>query len=170
MRLLEHRRQGGEVLELNVDPLNLGLAPTLHGLEGAGPDQGQARLALPADIDVNGVVKGRTRADELSVLLHQVDEIPVQAGVEPRREARGDIRGQHGRAEENGVEAMAPDQVRGHVHAGLRKRCLERAILGDKNLCGTEPARLRRQTLDRGAGDQRRDVAFQLGSLAEDAE
>ena len=82
-------------------------------------EQLQPRLALPADLDVDGVVEGRPLADELPVVLRQVDEIPVQAGIEPRGEARGDVRGQHRGAKENGIEALSPEQVRGHVHTRL---------------------------------------------------
>ena len=119
MRLLDHLRLGGEVLQLDSHLLDLGLAPALDRLEAAGADQPQPRLALPADLDVDGVVEGRPLADELPVVLRQVDEIPVQAGIEPRGEARGDVRGQHRGAKENGVEALSPDQIRGHVHTRL---------------------------------------------------
>ena len=93
MGLLDHLREGGEVLELHVDPLDLGLGRALDRLEGAGADQRQARLAFPPDVDVDGVVERRPLADELPVLPRQVDEVPVETGVETRRETRGDVGG-----------------------------------------------------------------------------
>ena len=65
---------------------------------------------------------------------------------------------------------MSPDQVRGHVHTGLWQRRLERRVVRDVDLGRTEAARLRRQALDAGAGDQCRDVAAELSGLGQHAE
>src|SRR4029079_15063414 len=53
VRLLEHRRLGREVLELDRALRDFGLARiAVDRLEGAGADQCQPGVALPADLDV----------------------------------------------------------------------------------------------------------------------
>ena len=92
VRLLEHRRLRREVLELDRELGDLGLARVaVDGLERAGTDQREPGLALPADLDVDRVAEGRPRPDERAVPLLEVDEVPVQAGVEPGGEAGRDI-------------------------------------------------------------------------------
>jgi len=170
VRLLDHGRQSGEVLQLDIHLLDPGLPPALDRLEGAGADQRQPRLALPADVDVDRVVKGGSLADELPVLLRQLDEVPVQARVEPRRKPGGNVGRQHRGAEENRVEAMSADQVCGHVHARLGQRRGKRRVVGEVDLRSAEPGRLRRQALDTRARDQRRDIVAELSRLAEHAQ
>ena len=104
VRLLDHRRAEREVLELDVDVLDLGLAARLLRVEGARTDQRQPRLARPADVDVDGVAERRPLPDQAPVLLDEVDEVPVEPGVEPGGEPGGDVGREHGRGEEDGVE------------------------------------------------------------------
>src|SRR5204862_3337880 len=54
--------------------------------------------------------------------------------------------------------------------AGLRQRYIERRVVREIDLRGAEPACLCGQALDTRAGDQRRDVAVELGRLAEHTE
>src|SRR5262249_36420903 len=61
-------------------------------------------------------------ADELVAVQREVSQVPVQAGVEARREPGRDVRGEHRRGEEHGVRARALDERRKRVDAWLRKR------------------------------------------------
>ena len=78
------------------------------GLERARADEADRRGALPADVDHDRVAEGGTLPDETAVLLDEVDEVPVQPGVEPRGEAGGDVGREHGRGEQHRVVAALP--------------------------------------------------------------
>jgi len=114
------RRLLGPVLDLYVDLRHLGGAADLLGLEGPGADQGEARLALPADVEEDGVLERGPLAHELPILLDDIDEVPVEARVEAGGKAGGHVGGENGRAEEDFVEANRLDQAREHVDARLR--------------------------------------------------
>ncbi len=88
--------------------VDLGAPAGLDRLEGARADEREPRLALPADLGDHGVAERGPLADELAVLELEVDQVPVEACVEPRGEARGDVRREDGCAEEDGVETLGP--------------------------------------------------------------
>ena len=97
----------------------------------------------PADVHEHGVAERRPLADELAVAKLEIGEIPVQPRVEARREPGRDVRGEHGRAEEHGVRALALDERRERVHARLRERGRERRVLAREDLRGAERTGLR---------------------------
>ena len=105
---------------------------------------------------------------ELPVPFLEVDEIPVQPGIEPRREAGGDVRREHARPEEHGVEALVAHELREHVHPRLRQRRLERRIVGDVD--GRRTGGLGGGAADTRAGDDSADLAAELDGLGEHAE
>src|SRR4029077_12422953 len=88
----------------------------------------------PADVHVNGVLQRGTLAHELVVLLHEVDEVPVDAGIEPGSEAGRDIRGEHRVAEEDRVDSLVSNELCDHVDARLRQRRLELRVVCDVDL------------------------------------
>ena len=114
---------------------DLGLAAALGGLERAGADE-RERGARPSSRRRRTTVSpsaGRLPTS-LPSSLREVDEIPVQAGVEPGGKAGGDVGRQHGRGEQHGVVAACLDHLREHVDARLRQRRLERRVVGDPDL------------------------------------
>ena len=162
MRLLEHRRLRREVLEVDRDLGDLGLTRVPPDrLERAGTDQREPGLALPADLDVDRVAEGRARPDEGAVALFEVDEVPVQAGVEPGGEAGRDIGGQHRRGEEHRVVGAFFDHLFEHVHAGLWERRLEGRVVRDPDLAGA--VGLAGECGDPGARDHAVGVAERRG-------
>src|SRR5215470_5207934 len=150
---------------MDFDLLDVRLDGALGRVESAGTKKRQPRLTRPADVDVDGVVERRALADETTLLLHEIDEIPVEAGVEPRSEAGRDVGRQHCRAEQDRVEATSTDQVRGHVHTRLWEWLLERRIVRDVHLARAVATGLLGQSLDARACDQRRDLAAELNRL-----
>ena len=135
------RADVGEVFERDRCILHFRRAAGGVRVERARAEERDPRLGLPADVHEDGVLQGGTLADELAVLLHEVAEVPVQAGVEPGGKSRRDIRGEHGVAEEHGVDALVADQLREHVDPRLRQRRLELRVVGDVDLRGAELAR-----------------------------
>ncbi len=100
----------------------------------------------------------------------EIDEIPVETGIEARGEARCDVGGEHGGAEEHVGEALGLDELGEDVDPRLRKRRLESGIVGDEDARGSvAPDRLG-HALDAGAEEHRGDVVPELRRLAEDAE
>src|SRR5205085_12689830 len=91
VRLLEHLRRLREVLERHAHLFHLRVAAALGRVEGAGAEEREPRLALPADVDVDRVFERGALADEAAVLARDVREVPVQARVEPRGEAGGRV-------------------------------------------------------------------------------
>ena len=135
-----------------------------------GADEREARLALPADLRDHGVAERGPLADELAVLELEVDEVPVETGVEARREAGGDVGGEDGCAEDDVVEPLGLDELGEDVDPRLRERRLEGGIVGDEDAGGAvAPDRLG-HALDAGAEEHRRDVVPELRRLAEHAE
>src|SRR4051812_11331450 len=131
------------VLVLDRDVLDLRLAArAFPGVERAGAEEREPRLRLPADVDENGVLESRSLSDERAVTRVDVDEIPVEAGIEPRRKACRDVGGEHRVREEHGVVAAVAHDLRQHVDARLRQRRLERVVFSDVHLSGPEPSRL----------------------------
>src|SRR5579862_2143115 len=126
VRLLDHARLGGEVLERDVDRLHVRGPSRLLRVERAGAEQREPRRARPADVDEDGVLQRRPLADEIG---GHVDEIPVETGVESRGKARGDIGGEHGVGKEHGVVVRC--ELGDDVDARLRQRRLERGVVGD---------------------------------------
>ena len=142
------------------DVRDLGLAAAgRRRVERAGAEEREPRRARPADVGVDGVLQRRALADELAVLELDVDEIPVEPGVEARREPGGDVGREDGVGEEDGVVAAVLDDLREHVDARLRQRLLDLAVLADPDLRGAELPGLGRERLRALAGDHGRDVA-----------
>src|SRR5262249_9810687 len=75
VRLLDHRRLGREVLELDRRLHDLRLAAGGGRLERARPHDADAGLSLPTHVDVDGVAERRPLADQLAVLADEIDEI-----------------------------------------------------------------------------------------------
>ena len=167
MGLLEHRRPGGEVLELDRRLDDLGGTAARSGLERARADEADRRGALPADVDHDRVAERGTLPDEAAVLLDEVDEVPVQPGVQPRREAGGDVGREHGRGEQHGVVAALFDHFREDVDARLRERRLEDRVVGDPDLRGA--GGLRGEIAHARAGDHPGRLT-ERGRLGQDAE
>src|SRR5207248_4640688 len=71
VRLLEHLRGLGEVVERGARLLDLGLAARLLRVEGARAEEREPRLAAPADVDVDRVLERRPLAHEPPVLAHE---------------------------------------------------------------------------------------------------
>ena len=84
VRLLDHDRLLGEVLDLDRDLGHLCTAAGLGRLECARADEREARLALPADLRDHGVAERGPLADEPAVPELEIDEIPVETRVEAR--------------------------------------------------------------------------------------
>ena len=115
-------------------------------LEAARPEEREPRLRGPADVDDDGVSERRALADELPILLDEVDEVPVQARVQPRRQTGGDVRGQDARGEEHRVEPVLLDERCEHVDARLRQRRREARVVGDEHRLRAEPPASRRHS------------------------
>src|SRR5829696_8380354 len=78
---LDHRRCRRKVLELGVDLFDLGLPAGLLWIEGSGADQSEPRLRAPADVHEDRVAERRALADQDAVLLDEVGEVRLQAGL-----------------------------------------------------------------------------------------
>ena len=152
------------------DVLDLGLAARLHRLEGARADEREPRLAFPGHVDVDGVLQRGPLAHQLAVAQLEVDEVPVEPRAQAGGEAGGDVGRQHGRAEEDGVEALPLHEPGEHVDARLRERRGERRIVGGVGPRGAVAAGLRGELRDPGAGHDRGHVPAELRCLREDAE
>src|SRR5439155_3625546 len=61
---------------------------------------------------------------ERVALLDQIDEVPVQAGIQPSRKGGGDVRREHRLREQDRVEALVANELRKHVdpRRGQRRR------------------------------------------------
>ena len=129
MRLLDHPRLGGEVLELHRHVLGLGDTATRDRIKRPRSEERDARLGRPADLDVHGILERRSRSDELPVVVGDFDEVPVQSGVETRRESRRRVRGEHRVREQDRVHALGTDELREHVDARLRHRRFELRVV-----------------------------------------
>jgi len=103
-------------------------------IERAGTKERDARLRRPADVHVDRVLQCGTLPHELAVLLPEVDEIPVEAGIESSRQRGRNIGGEHRVAEEDRVDSLVPDELRDHVDSRLRQRCLELRVVCDVDL------------------------------------
>ena len=101
----------------------------LGRIERARADERDARLGGPADVDVHRVAERGPLPDELPVRTFEIDQIPVQAGIEARGEPRGHVGGEHGAGEEDGVEAFVLHERRERVHPGLGKRSVQLGIV-----------------------------------------
>ena len=136
------------------------------------PERTSAMRGSPFQVDLrdDGVLQRRPLAHERSVSQLEVDEVPVEPGAEPRRQAGGHVGREHGRAEEDGVEALVPDEPGEHVHPRLRERSGERGVVGGVDLRGAEPPGLGGELPDAGAGHDRGDVAAELRRLRQHAE
>src|SRR4051794_19659000 len=170
LRLLADDLRGGTVrLELRLDLLDLRLAAARRGgVEAAGAEERDPRRRRPPDVDVDGVLQRRALAGEVA---REVDEIPVEAGVEACGEAGRDIGGEHRVREQDGFVAVLLHDLREHVDARLRECLLELFCLGDENLPGAELARFARERLRVLADDDGGDVCVaEGGRLREDAE
>ncbi len=138
----------------DVDLLDLRLAARAGGrVEGAGAEERDARRRLPADVDEHGVLEGGALADERAVARLEVDEVPVEARVEPCGEAGSDVGGEDGVREEHRVVAAVLHDLRDDVDARLRQRRLERVAVGDVHGCGAVAAGFRREGLDAAADE-----------------
>ena len=105
-------------------------SPTLGRLEGPGADEREPRLALPADLDEDGILERWALADELGAAELEVDGVPVEPGAEAGGEPGGYVGGEHRGAEEHRVEAFVRDELRQDVHARLGQRGGERRVVG----------------------------------------
>ncbi len=76
----------------------------------------------PAHVDEHRVGERRPFSDTARV---EIDEVPVETGLEPRGEARRNVRRQHRLCEENRAVAPVAHDPREHVDTGLRQRRLE---------------------------------------------
>src|SRR5581483_2075517 len=137
-------------------------------LEAPRPEERQPRRLLPADLHVDAVAEGRPSADEAAVALGDVDEVPVEPGVEPRGQPGRHVGGEHGGREEHVVEGLGANEPGEHVHPRLRQRRLQARIIRDEDASGA--GGLRGRALDRGAADDARDLAAELRRLREHAE
>ena len=99
--LVDHPRVRRVVFERDGHVFDLSRAPGLTRVERPGAEQRDARLRRPADVDVDGVLERGPLADEPSVLLCEVDEVPVDARVEARGKTGGDVCREHGVAEQH---------------------------------------------------------------------
>ena len=99
-----------------------------------------------------------------------VGELPVEPGVEPRGETRGDVAAEDRLGEEDVVEAALLDDLRDHVHARLRQRRVEARVVGHVDRLRPVRARPGREALDAAADDHAGDVAAQRGRLRQHAE
>ena len=125
----------------------------------------EPRLARPADVDVDGVLQRGALADELAVAALEVDEVPVEPGVEARGEAGGDVRRENRRAEEHGVEALVARRAGEDVHARLGQRRRERRVVRDVDLRRAVARRPVGEPAHARAGDDGGDVAAELRRL-----
>ena len=142
----------------------------LGGVERARANQREARLRRPAHVDVDGVLQRRPRAHEPAVAVGEVDEVPVQAGVEPGREPRGHVRGEHGGGEEHRVEALVRDEPRESVDAWLRQRRPEARVVAHVHDRRAVLACLEGHVTNVRAQDGAGDLSSERGRLREHAE
>ena len=150
--------------------LDLRRTAALARIERAGAEERDPRLRRPADVRIDGVLQRRPLADELAVLLRDVDEIPVETGVESRGQPRGDVRAEDGVREQHGVDPLVADELREHVDARLRQRGFELRVVRDVDLRGAVRARAVRKPAHVRADHDSRDVAAERRGLRQDAE
>ena len=96
-----------------------------RGVERAGAEEREPRRRLPADVDENRVLQRGTLADERAVARLEVDEIPVEPGVEPRCEPGGDVGREHRVREQHRVVAAVlrrPSRARRRAPAAAAAR------------------------------------------------
>ena len=129
------------------------LAAGGDGVEASSAKERDGRLGTPARVDVDAVAESRAHADQTAVLGADVDEIPVEAGVEPDGERRGDVRSEHRLPEEDGPEAFVAGDLRQHVDARLGKWGRELRRIGDVHGRRTVGAGLRSGLLRSFADD-----------------
>ena len=136
------------------------------------PERTSASRGSPfqADVDVDGVLQRGPLAHQLAVAQLEVDEVPVEPRAQAGGEAGGDVGRQHGRAEEDGVEALPLHEPGEHVDTRLRERRGERRVVGGVGPRGAVAAGLRGELRDPGAGHDRGHVPAELRCLREDAE
>ena len=158
VRLVDHPRRRGEVFERDRCILHFRGAAGGVRVERAGAEERDPRLGLPADVHVDGILQRGPLADELAVLLHEVAEVPVEAGVEPGGKSGGDICGEHRVAEQHRVDALVAHELREHVDARLRQRRLELRVVGDVDLRGAELSRFVGERAHAGADDDAGDL------------
>ena len=161
MRLLDHLGERREVLELDRRVLHLGTAANLIRVERAGAEDRELDTARPADVDIHGV--GELR--RLARLTVEVDEPPVEPGIEPRSETRGHIGGQHRLREQHSVEALVAHELREHVDARLRQRRRHALVVGDPHRPRAVRAGALRERAHTGADEHAADVAADLRRL-----
>jgi hypothetical protein len=170
VRALEHDRLIRPVLDLDRDFRHVRRAAALRGFERARADQREARLARPADVEDDGILKRGPLADECGVLQLEIGEVPVQARVEARRKGRGDVGGEDRGAEQHGVETLGLDELRENVHPRLRQGRFERGVVGDEDSRRAVGADLLGKAFDSRAAENRGHVVSELGGLRDDAE
>ena len=120
--------------------LDLRRAAALARIERPGAEERDPRLRRPADVRIDGVLQRRPLADELAVLLRDVDKVPVQPCVESRGQPSGDVRAEHRVREQHGVDPLVAHELREHVDARLRQRRFQLRIVGDVDLRRAELA------------------------------
>ena len=108
VRLLDHRRLGREVLERRRAAPRP--RPRRRSRPGRTLPGAEERRAAASPVQPTSTYDAsRSSAGRLPTSVppsrDEVDEIPVQAGVEPRGEAGGDVGGQHRGREEHGVDS-----------------------------------------------------------------
>ena len=118
-----------------LERLDLGRPARLDRVERARADERRSSGApfQPTSTSTVSPSAGRLPTSSPSA-SDEVGQIPVEAGVEPRREAGGDVGGEDGGREENRVGTGLLDERRERVDARLRKRRRERLVLAGVDL------------------------------------
>src|SRR5262249_25019301 len=154
--------------ELDAYVLDRRLAARRLGrVERAGTEERKPRRRTPAHVDEHRVLQGGPLAH---VVAREVDEVPVEPGVEARGGTGGDVGGQHAVGEEHGGAALLLHEPREPVQARLRRRRLERVVLEHINGACSVLAGFVRQRADFAAHEHGGDVVAECGRLAEHAE
>ena len=86
--------------------------------------------------------------DHVPAVGLDIDQIPVEPGVEAGRQAGGDVGGEHRVGKKHGVVAPGPHHIGQDIDPRLRERRVERVVIGHVHLGGAEAPQLGRQRLD----------------------
>ena len=168
--MVDQTRLCREILEGRRHVLHVGGAPGLDRVERARADERESRRGRPADVDEHRVAERGAHPDELAALEPEVGEIPVEAGLESRSEARRHVGREHGGGEEDVLDARLPHHGLECVDPRLGKRLGQRIVLHHVHGRGAERARLAGTVTNAAPEHDPGDVPTERGRFREDAE
>jgi hypothetical protein len=143
VRLLDHLDPGRIILEIGLHLARLRVTAGLLRVERTGAKECDSRSSRPADVRVDRVLQSRTLTDEFAVSNLDIDEIPVETGVEASRETAGDVRSENALPEQHRVVVGSElgDDVDARLRKGRGECVVARCDVNDLRAVLPEPSR-----------------------------